>query len=110
MLGIATAASQTRVFQEGRAEGRAEGEQTLILKQLERKVGLVSPELVSRITSLPIEKLEALGEALLGFETTNDLVSWLQTNALVLQLARLILPDYALSRTRSTVLQTGERL
>ncbi len=77
MLGMATEASQTRVFQ----EGWAEGEQTLILKQLERKVGAISPELVTRIVSLPINSLEALGEALLDFETVEDLLNWLQTSS-----------------------------
>ncbi|MEO0853030.1 MAG: Rpn family recombination-promoting nuclease/putative transposase [Cyanobacteria bacterium J06648_11] len=88
MLGIATEASQTRVFQEGRAEGRSEGraegrvegEQILVLRQLERKVGTLSPELATRIASLSTTSLEALGEALLDFETAEDLAGWLQSN------------------------------
>lgn len=80
MLGMATEASQTRVFQEGWTEGRVQGEQTLILRQLERKVGTVPPELMARIASLSIEHLEALGEALLDFETVKHLENWLQNH------------------------------
>jgi len=81
MLGMATEASQTRVFQQGRAEGRAEEGQTLVIKQLKRKTGEIPKELGVLIGSLPLEKLEALGEALLDFETTADLRDWLQANA-----------------------------
>jgi predicted transposase/invertase (TIGR01784 family) len=68
------------ILQEGRAEGRAEGlqqERALVLKLLTRKVGSLSPELQVRISGLSIERLEALGEALLDFESIKDLESWL---------------------------------
>lgn len=77
MLGIATEASQTHVFQ----EGRAEGEQAIIFRLLDRKVGKISPELTACIESLPVESLEALGEALLDFEAKEDLSNWLRTHA-----------------------------
>lgn len=83
MLGIATEASQTRVFQEGRAEGRAEEGQALVIKQLKRKVGEVPEKQTDLIGSLPLDKLESLGEALLDFETALDLDNWLQTNTSV---------------------------
>jgi predicted transposase/invertase (TIGR01784 family) len=68
------------ILQEGRAEGRAEGlyqERALVLRQLTRKVGSLSPELLARIGSLSIERLEALGETLLDFEGVEDLENWL---------------------------------
>jgi predicted transposase/invertase (TIGR01784 family) len=76
------------ILQEGRAEGRAEGEATglaqglqqeraLVLKLLTRKVGSLSPQLQARISGLSIERLEALGEALLDFQSVGDLESWL---------------------------------
>jgi predicted transposase/invertase (TIGR01784 family) len=87
MLGIEL--QQTRVYRDavaegearGKAEGRVEGElkeaQSLILRQLNRRVGNMAPELESRVKSLPLERLEALGEALLDFSGVGDLESWL---------------------------------
>jgi predicted transposase/invertase (TIGR01784 family) len=78
MLGIEL--QQTRVYQEARAEGRAEGEATglereraLVLKQLTRKLGKVSEKLQERVNILPLEKVELLGEALLDFTNVADL-------------------------------------
>ncbi|PSB01753.1 Rpn family recombination-promoting nuclease/putative transposase [Merismopedia glauca] len=76
------------ILDEGRAEGQLEGEarglaqglakeRELVLKQLTRKVGNLAPETRSRLDSLPIDRLEALGEALLDFETGADLDNWL---------------------------------
>lgn len=77
MLGMATEASQTRVFQEGRTqEGRF-----FVLRLIDRKLGNISPELVASIESLPLEDLESLGEALLDFNSIKDLQDWLQANS-----------------------------
>ena len=73
------------ILREGRVEGRAEGlEQgrtiegkTLILKQLQRKLGSLSPELTTKVSALSLEELEALGEALLDFTRIEDLETWL---------------------------------
>jgi predicted transposase/invertase (TIGR01784 family) len=68
------------ILQEGRAEGRAEGlqqERALVLKLLTRKIGSLPPQLLARISGLSIERLEALGEALLDFQSVGDLESWL---------------------------------
>ena len=59
-------------------EGQAAGEQALVLKQLTRKVGNLSPELISRVSALNLDRLEALGEALLDFTSLADLESWLE--------------------------------
>ncbi|KAI9129188.1 Rpn family recombination-promoting nuclease/putative transposase [Acaryochloris sp. CCMEE 5410] len=75
-------------LQEGREEGertgilkgKLEGEQSLVLRLLNRRIGDVSPELRSQIQSLSLEQLEALGEALLDFSESADLVNWLQEN------------------------------
>jgi Domain of unknown function (DUF4351) len=74
--------------QRGEQRGRTEGEQTgavnearsLILRQLARRIGAVSPELQSQITVLSLSQLEALGEALLDFTEAGDLVRWLLEN------------------------------
>ncbi len=66
---------------EGREEGRAEGRQeegaTLVLRQLNRRLGEIPPSLQGQIRALPVEQLEELGEALLDFESEADLVHWL---------------------------------
>lgn len=93
MLGELTPLEQTRAyreiveknrpiwFDEGHQEGHQEGRQreacTLILRLLKRRFGLLTSEREARITALPLERLEDLGEALLDFTTSADLDSWL---------------------------------
>ncbi|UJB72723.1 DUF4351 domain-containing protein (plasmid) [Acaryochloris sp. 'Moss Beach'] len=43
-------------------------------------MGDISSELRSQIQSLTLDQLEALGEALLNFTESSDLVNWLQKN------------------------------
>ncbi|HIK13209.1 MAG TPA: DUF4351 domain-containing protein [Oscillatoriaceae cyanobacterium M33_DOE_052] len=50
----------------------------LVLRQIERRLGGLNPTLAARIRQLPIEVVEALGEAMLDFQTEADLVNWLQ--------------------------------
>jgi predicted transposase/invertase (TIGR01784 family) len=89
MLGIEL--QQTRVYQEAKAEGKVEGkaeereiglqrERALVLKQLNRKLGNLSPQLQSQVSALPIDRLESLGEALLDFTSFTDLETWLSQN------------------------------
>jgi predicted transposase YdaD len=75
MLGLVEL-QETRVYQ----EGRQEGERSLILKQLDRKLGSISADLRSQVESLSVSQLEALGEALLDFSSIEDLKTWLQTH------------------------------
>ena len=65
----------------GVALGEAQGEAKVTLRQLGRRCGPVSAEQESRIRSLPLERLEALAEALLDFEGMADLNAWLAANA-----------------------------
>nr|WP_245894375.1 DUF2887 domain-containing protein [Chamaesiphon polymorphus] len=74
MLGIEL--QQTRVYQ----DAKADGEQILVLKQLTRKLGNISPEVRARVTSLTIEQLESLGEDLLDFTSIDNLEQWLSQN------------------------------
>lgn len=59
----------------GKAEGKAEGEATVVLRLLQRRCGLINAATTARIQSLPLEKLEALAEALLDFSGTADLTA-----------------------------------
>jgi predicted transposase YdaD len=81
MLGIEL--QQTRVYQEAKAEGKAEGqeiglqrERSLIVKLLNRKLGNLSPQLLDRVNSLQFDRLESLGEDLLDFTSIADLKAW----------------------------------
>ena len=62
-------------LQEGLQEGRS-----LILRQLTRKFGQLSPQICDQIELLSLEQLEALSEVLLDFSSLADLTRWLQTN------------------------------
>ncbi len=88
MLGITL--KETRMYQdikeEGKAEGKEEGREegrevearSLILRQLNRRVGELPQEIRQRVESLSLEQLENLGEALLDFNSMADLQTWLE--------------------------------
>ncbi|MEI2578551.1 DUF4351 domain-containing protein [Scytonema sp. PRP1] len=58
-------------------EGNKQGEQRLIIRQLNRRIGEINASLIERVQGLSIEQLENLGEALLDFSTVADLETWL---------------------------------
>lgn len=62
----------------GRAEGRREERQALMLRLLNRKVGPLAEELQVRVAALDPETLLTLSEALLDFTAQSDLVAWLE--------------------------------
>jgi len=66
------------IFGLGEARGKAEGEAALALRQLNRRCGPISPGQEATIRALPLEKLEALAEALLDFSGPADLTAWLK--------------------------------
>jgi len=92
MLDLKEADStQTRYYQEvlqiGKQEGRQEGRQemlrqetALILRLLTRRCGNLAIAKQEEVRSLPIDVLEALGEALLDFRGIDDLEVWLLEN------------------------------
>ncbi len=90
MLDLRTAdVTQTRFYQEvfqvgqqdGWKEGRQEGETDLVLRLLNRRCGVLSLVQEDQIRSLSIERLEALGDALLDFTNMEDLDDWLEVNS-----------------------------
>jgi len=66
------------ILQEGRQEGRQAEASALILRQLNRRFGGVTPAWATRIRGLSLEQLEALAEALLDFAEVADLARWLE--------------------------------
>ena len=62
-----------------RQEGLQRGEQLLIIRQLNRRIGTMDSSLIQQVQKLPVEQLEELGEALLDFTSVTDLQTWLQS-------------------------------
>ncbi|WP_028090008.1 DUF4351 domain-containing protein, partial [Dolichospermum circinale] len=62
---------------EGREEGTQEGEAKLIIRQLKRRFGVMTPNQESQIRALSVPMLEALGEVLLDFINPTDIDTWL---------------------------------
>jgi hypothetical protein len=58
-------------------EGRVEGGLRVVLRQLERRCGALTPPLLERVRGLSSEQLEDLAEALLEFHSIADLERWL---------------------------------
>jgi Domain of unknown function (DUF4351) len=58
-------------------EGMIKGERSLVTKQLTRKLGNLSPELLARVNGLNLERVEALAEDLLDFTSVGDLERWM---------------------------------
>ncbi len=70
------ARAAARVYQEAFAEGEARGEQALVLRLLNRRVGNISPEIEAKIKSLPLARLEEFYDAALDFTQIEDLMAW----------------------------------
>lgn len=60
-------------------DAKQEGERTIVLRQLNRRLGNIPDALLSQIHGLSMEQLEALGDALLDFSSVADLSGWLQS-------------------------------
>lgn len=53
---------------------------TLVFRLLNRRIGSINDHLESQVRRLPVNKVEDLGEALLDFNTKEDLQEWLSHN------------------------------
>jgi hypothetical protein len=58
--------------------GREEGQRQLVLRQLTRKIGPLTPELHTRVSDLKAPALLDLADALLEFASVADLTVWLE--------------------------------
>ncbi|AZB73271.1 DUF4351 domain-containing protein [Synechococcus elongatus] len=57
--------------------GRQEQAIVLVLRQLARRCGKLSPNLLVQVQALSLEQLEGLSDALLDFASIQDLEAWL---------------------------------
>jgi predicted transposase YdaD len=82
MLGL-KGLKQTKFYQEahaeGRQEGRIKGQQDLLLRLLNHRVGSVDPQIEAQVRSLSLDQLEDLGTALLDFVSVTDLQAWFES-------------------------------
>jgi len=70
------------LYQQDRELAKQEGEQRLIIRLLNRRVGEIDSLLIQKVQELTVEKLEELGEALLDFTSVTDLETWLEHNSI----------------------------
>ncbi len=69
------------VYQDILQKGEQKGERKLAMLQLEERFGKLSPKIRKQIEHLPVEQIEELGKALLGFQSKQDLTRWLRQHA-----------------------------
>jgi hypothetical protein len=65
------------LYQRDREQAVQSGEQRLVMRLLNRRIGSIDTSLIERVQGLSIEQLENLGEALLDFSGVADLEGWL---------------------------------
>jgi predicted transposase YdaD len=68
------------IYQDILQKGNKQGEERIIIRQLNRRLGEIDSSLIDRIRCLSVEKLDVLAEALLDFSNISDLVTWLEQN------------------------------
>lgn len=68
----------TSWMERGIEQGRQQEAQSLILRLLNRRIGAFDAQLQAQIQQLSLSQLENLGEALLDFSDTSDLITWLE--------------------------------
>jgi len=68
------------VFSEGLQEGKLEGESTIILRLLKRRLGPLNEKTILAIQALDNQQLEALSDNILDFNSKNELNNWLKQN------------------------------
>ena len=78
MLGVDITLQQTRFYKDVEAEGKAKGQRSILLTQLDRKLGKLPAKTKKSIAALDLAKLESLAIALLDFGTIDELDAWLK--------------------------------
>jgi len=68
----------TSWMEEGIEQGKEQATLSLVIRQLPRRVGTLTPELEARVQQLSLTQLEDLSVALLDFSSVEDLTVWLE--------------------------------
>ncbi|MDJ0618018.1 MAG: DUF4351 domain-containing protein [Calothrix sp. MO_192.B10] len=68
----------TSWMRKGLEQGEKQGELKLLMRQINRRLGEITPQLKGRIENLSTPELENLGEALLDFSSVADLEAWFE--------------------------------
>jgi hypothetical protein len=69
----------TSWMEQGIEQGIERGERSLILRQLNRRVGALDSVTENQVVNLSLAQLDLLGEALLDFSGMADLQDWLRS-------------------------------
>ncbi len=64
----------------GKQRGEINGRQDFVLRLLNKRVGVVSAEVLAKVMELSLEQLENLYDAALDFSKVSDLTAWLDLN------------------------------
>ncbi|NEP10791.1 MAG: Rpn family recombination-promoting nuclease/putative transposase [Symploca sp. SIO2C1] len=70
--------AEIRGREEGRLEGREEGKRSILKGQLERRFPKITSQLSASIDGLNSQDLDNLADALWDFQSSDDLLHWLQ--------------------------------
>jgi Domain of unknown function (DUF4351) len=68
----------TSWMEEGIEQGKLQATLSLVMRQLSRRVGTLTPESQEQIQQLSLTQLDDLAVALLDFSSVADLEAWLQ--------------------------------
>jgi hypothetical protein len=66
-------------MEQGIERGIEQEARSLVLRLLSRRVGQIAPSTEAKILTLSVSELEALGEDLLDFSSSDDLDQWLRS-------------------------------
>jgi predicted transposase YdaD len=67
-------------MERGIEKGLEQGKADLIMRQIRRRLGVLTPLEEEKVKALTIVQLDELGEALLDFGSRSDLTKWLENN------------------------------
>ncbi len=65
------------IFQAGEAQGEARGQRLMAIRVLTKRVGVLSPSLLSQLDRLSPTQIEALSDVMFDFTSLADLTQWL---------------------------------
>lgn len=70
-----------QALERGMERGMERGKSELIVRNIRRLIGEISPDIQTQISELNLENLDNLGDAMFDFESVSDLVTWLQEHS-----------------------------